>query len=232
MKPRHASLMTPGFLVGVVIILVGVFLLLRNLGVIPRLDDDIIPPAIVIAFGVANLFSGPLSKRMISAVVTIGGSYWFLDRLGLMPYRFGRVWPVFLIMLGALFLLRALERRRGVDGEVSSVGTLSEFAMFGGVGRKVSATDFQGGSLFAAFGGHEIDLTQAKLQRTAIVDANVIFGGIEIKVPAEWNVSVEGIAIFGAYEDSTVQPKAEDAAGAPRLIVRGFAMFAGVEVKN
>ncbi len=228
MKHRSASLMTPGFLFGAVVLLVGVFLLFRNLGVIPHLDDDVIPPAIVIAFGAANMFSGSLSKRAIAAVVAVGGLYWFLDRLGMMPYRFSRIWPVFLILAGLLFLWRALENRAG--GAASTVASLNEFAMFGGVGRKISSTDFQGGQVFAIFGGHEIDLTPAKMQGPAVIDCNVIFGGVDIKIPAEWSVSVEGIAIFGGYEDSTVQPKAETSP--PVLVVRGFAIFGGVEVKN
>jgi predicted membrane protein len=230
-RSRHASLMTPGFLFGAVILLVGVFLLLRNLGVIPRVDDDVIPPAIVIAFGVANLFTGSLSKRLIAALVTFVGVYWFLDRIGLAPYPFYRIWPVFLILAGLLLLWRAL-RGRG-EGEVTSASTLSEFAMFGGVGRKIGSPDFQGGQVFAIFGGHEIDLTAAGLQRPAVVDVNVIFGGIDIKIPPEWSASVEGVAIFGGYEDSTVQPKVVEGAPAPPvLIVRGFAIFGGVEVKN
>ena len=44
------------------------------------------------------------------------------------------------------------------------------------------------------------------------------------------DVSVEGVAIFGGYEDKTSHPR--EGAAAKRLVVRGFAIFGGVEVKN
>ena len=43
-------------------------------------------------------------------------------------------------------------------------------------------------------------------------------------------MAVEAVAVFGGYEDKTSHPRGPEPA--KRLIVRGSAVFGGVEVKN
>jgi hypothetical protein len=64
----------------------------------------------------------------------------------------------------------------------------------------------------------------------AVVDATAIFGGIEIRVPDNWNVIVRGVGIFGGYGDESHHPPASEAA--PELVVQGVAIFGGVAIKN
>jgi Domain of unknown function (DUF5668)/Cell wall-active antibiotics response 4TMS YvqF len=110
---------------------------------------------------------------------------------------------------------------------------LSEWAVFGGARRRVDSQDFEGGEAFAMFGGVEIDLRKAGSTREEIViEANSLFGGIEIRVPETWNVTVRGSGVFGGYEDETMDSRVAPDAKQPRLIVNGFAVFGGVSVKN
>ena len=69
---------------------------------------------------------------------------------------------------------------------------------------------------------------------SAILDVNSIFGGCEIRVPETWTIVTEGQGIFGGYTDATRQTGVEDLNN-PRkktLLIRGAAIFGGVEVKN
>jgi predicted membrane protein len=105
--------------------------------------------------------------------------------------------------------------------------------MFGGGERKISTPAFERGDVFAMFGGFEIDLRKADMKgNRAIIDANCLFGGIVLKVPEDWNVTMRGLAIFGGYSDSTRHPRSGDVPFSKQLVVRGMAMFGGVEVKN
>jgi hypothetical protein len=55
-----------------------------------------------------------------------------------------------------------------------------------------------------------------------------MWGGIEIKVPDEWEVVNRGNAFLGGFEDKT-----RPLPGANRrLVVTGTAIMGGVEVKN
>jgi hypothetical protein len=105
-------------------------------------------------------------------------------------------------------------------------------AALGGATRRCNSADFRGGDLVAFMGGCEVDLRQAHIQgEAAVIEAFAFWGGIEIRVPEDWTVTVEGIALLGAYEDSThtresgVMPRQE-------LIVKGLAIMGGVEIKN
>jgi predicted membrane protein len=78
-------------------------------------------------------------------------------------------------------------------------------------------------------GGCEIDLRGATIVRgEAVVDVTVMWGGVEIKVPDEWNVEWRGVALLGGFSDKT-----RGRAGAPaRLIVTGQALMGGIEIHN
>jgi predicted membrane protein len=79
-------------------------------------------------------------------------------------------------------------------------------AIFGGIERRVTAQDFQGGHINAIFGGVEIDLTDANMQaEEATLEINAIFGGVEIRVPETWQVAFRGTPIFGGIADKTLR---------------------------
>ncbi len=135
-----------------------------------------------------------------------------------------------LILIGLVLLWRATRgrRRQQVDPEGAFV---SGWVMFGGRETRSTATGFQGGNVFAMFGGYKIDLTGAKIgPQPARLEANAMFGGVEIRVPEDWTVLVRGAPIFGGYADKTRAPR--QAKPGQQLIVNGLALFGGVEVKN
>ena len=61
----------------------------------------------------------------------------------------------------------------------------------------------------------------------AIIDVFAMWGGIEIKVPPDWAVSNQAMAIMGGIEDKS--QATSDAR--QRLVIRGFALMGGVEIK-
>jgi len=62
-----------------------------------------------------------------------------------------------------------------------------------------------------------------------VLDVFAMWGGIEILVPADWGVVVQGTPIMGAFEDKTSPPR--DGSGA-KLIIKGVVIMGGVEIKN
>ena len=61
---------------------------------------------------------------------------------------------------------------------------------------------------------------------------NALFGGIEIKVPDNWRVAVRGAGIFGGYDDKTLRRQSTLSPDSPLLVITGYAVFGGVEVKS
>ena len=156
------------------------------------------------------------------------------------PWNF--FWPVILIAIGVGMLARAIDGPRGFawvpprpatpTGETSA-NTLAEWAVFGGIRRRVESQDFEGGEALAAFGGINLDLTKAAIQKEEVhLEANAFFGGIDIQVPETWNIVVRGSGIFGGYEDKTWHAATTPEQRKPRLVISGFAVFGGVSVKT
>lgn len=84
-------------------------------------------------------------------------------------------------------------------------------------------------SAVCVFGGGEMDLTEAVLTaQETVINAVCIFGGLEITVPDGMVVRSEVVGIFGGSETpGDVTPP-----GAPVLVVKGAAVFGGVQVKR
>jgi ribonuclease R len=85
------------------------------------------------------------------------------------------------------------------------------------------------GNVVAVMGGQTIDLMDADITTSpAVLDVFALWGGIEILVPDHWEVISEVTPFMAGFE-----MKRGRAAGDPskRLIIRGAAVMAGIEVK-
>lgn len=110
-------------------------------------------------------------------------------------------------------------------------GIKGEVAVFGGVDRRISAQNFQEAQCTAVFGGCKIDLRDAQIQgREAVLETYAIFGGVEVRVPDDWQVVNRNVTIFGGVSDQRWHPPR--GSGTKTLIVDGAAIFGGVEIKD
>ncbi|MCI0383850.1 DUF1707 domain-containing protein [Streptomyces sp. CNQ085] len=102
-------------------------------------------------------------------------------------------------------------------------------AVFGGASRKGRRRAGARTNAFALFGGVEIDLTEALFERRElVVNATAVFGGIKIKVPENVTLRGSGSGILGGYD---VEARESADPDAPVVVVRGAAVFGGVEAK-
>jgi hypothetical protein len=107
-----------------------------------------------------------------------------------------------------------------------------EFAVFGGGHRRIDSQEFEGGDAVALFGGVQLDLRQADTKLPELnIDITAAFGGVEIRVPETWAVSMRVTSIFGGYDDKTHAPP-PGAAKPPTLVITGAVIFGGLAVKN
>ncbi|HEY7112556.1 MAG TPA: DUF5668 domain-containing protein [Thermoanaerobaculia bacterium] len=129
--------------------------------------------------------------------------------------------------------LAGLVATRGLRGDPQTRDSvLSEFALMGGGELVVHSQDFRGGEVTAIMGGFEIDLRGAAIAGdSATIEIFTLFGGIELKVPQEWYVVLQGTPILGMFAN-TAKPLPASSAPRKTLILKGAAIMGGVEVKN
>ena len=110
---------------------------------------------------------------------------------------------------------------------------LDTIAVFGGVKKSIISKDFKGGVVSATFAGCEINLTQADFSEPSVVmDFRVSFGGIELIVPANWEVQNEISPSFGSVEDERTIQVSTGAEPKKILILRGHCSFGSIEIKS
>jgi predicted membrane protein len=222
--------LTPQLLVGVMVIAVGVLLTLDNLELINAEYYLRLWPAGLIALGLLKLWQsrdgrgGSFGGFLLSVV----GTWLLLERTAIVDLSFRELWPTLLVFFGVFLVWQGLSGpRRRPTADTNAL--VNATAVLGGVARGNNSTSFRGGELTAVMGGCELDLRHAAINGEAVIDVFAMWGGIEIRVPEDWTVSSRVTPLLGGVEDKTRPPQ-----GAVRhhLILRGFVIMAGVEIKN
>jgi len=231
-----------GLFWGAFLTLGGLALLLDQMGIISVERLWRFWPMILIFIGLWNLACE--SGRIFGAVMVILGVLFQLDTLGIAHFSWAQLWPLAIIAAGVLIMWSSLKARRvskavssalGGNSQVDPRTTLNEVAIFGGIERRITSQDFQGGNINAIFGSVELDLRDANmLQDEAVLEINSVFGSVELRVPEAWQITSRGQAAFGTFQDDTRSYRTENPTLPPRksLILTGAAVFGSVEIKS
>ena len=216
---------------GLLVVGMGVLFLLDNLDILNFRHAIGFWPLVFIVAGCAALFGhGPRSGNYMGGVLIAVGVLMILGRLGFFHISWDTLWPLVMIALGGLVLYRSLGPGRvarpaagaGSDNVVDIV------AVLGGFERRVSSQDFRGGEITAVMGGCALDLREASIVKEAVINVFATWGGINIKVPPDWTVVLNGTPLMGGFSEKTVTPPD----GSKRLVITGYAIMGGVEVRN
>jgi hypothetical protein len=211
--------------IGLIILAAGVIFWLDQ---IDRLDArDYLEwwPVALIAIGLAHL----PERRWAAAIVWMAiGGFLLLPTLGYSRpdiWMILGMWPLFISAAGVTLIVHALRPRPQVAGGGSNFRAIA--FMSGNVRRIVAPTS--GGEATAVMGGCDITIApEAMRGGEMVIDVLAFWGGISIRVPHGWNVVDNVAPLLGGVENHAV-PGNE---GAPRLILRGSAIMAGIDVRN
>ncbi|WP_432714788.1 LiaF transmembrane domain-containing protein [Pedobacter sp.] len=235
---------------GLILLVIGVVFFLRNFGI--EIPDWILSwHTLLIAIG---LFIGV--KRNFQGggwlIMVLIGGYFTIEDMG--DFDFSKYFLAFIFILLGLFLIlkpktSAMEKWKRKSAKlnfqdqtdapanteepvtVDQNDVIDSVNIFGGAHQKVYSKNFKGGDVLAIFGGCELNLSHADFQDTITLDVIAIFGGVKIIVPPNWEIKSEIVAIFGGMDDKRAVAPFVDG---PRkiLVIKGVAMFGGVDVKN
>lgn len=222
-------------LLGAFILIIGVFSLVDNLNIFDTRNLLQFWPMIFIVIGGLKIAQANNSSGyLIGGSLVFAGILMTLNHLGLIDFSLHDFWPVFLIIGGLIVIFkdRMVPATNALGGEgVASSGSdtkIDVVAVMSGNQGKNSSPDFRGGEITAIMGGVELDLRGASIQTEAVVNVFAVWGGIVLKVPNDWTVINNGIAIMAGIEDKTVPAMNSG----KRLVITGYALMGGVEIKN
>jgi predicted membrane protein len=221
--------LAPQLVMGLLIIVIGVLFTLENVGLIDAHDYLRFWPVGLIAIGLVKLWQGCRSGTFSGSIFVFAGVWLLLESMDIVTISLWNLWPMLFVLVGGSMVWRGLYGRRVEENPLDSHSSVSAMAVLAGVNRRSNSKTFRGGDLTAVMGGCQIDLTQATIEGEAVIDVFAMWGGIELRVPENWSVSGRVTPILGGYEDKT-HPTPE--AANQRLLVRGFVIMGGVEIKN
>jgi predicted membrane protein len=223
--------------IGVLLTVIGLFILLSNLDVL-----DLGPflsrwwPLLIVLLGLWKLVVWGAASLGSALLLIIIGLLCQLATLGVITWSaIFRLWPVLLIAIGSWMLLRPTRHwteKYRVAGP-GNVDFLDAWALFGGADRQVNSQQFKGGNATALFGGIDVDLRQAQMaEGEHSLHLTALFGGVDVFVPQNWNVIVTGTPILGSLEDKRQKKQVAEEATGGLLHISAFVVFGGIEIKN
>lgn len=215
---------------GLAILIVGLIFLAQNFGIVAASEFWRYLPALLIVLGLYQLFVNQWRAWFGPVILILIGSYLLLASLGFIGWAtFGTlIWPTFLILIGLSIIFRYGERQNSATIEGNP--KFSEFIAFSGQKKRITTSDFQNGEITTMFGGYELDMRDTAVNNPpAHLQTTTMFGGTEIFVPADWDVRMNVVALFGGSDDKRRSLPNEKSN--PDLIITGTVLFGGLEIK-
>lgn len=237
-----------------VLIAAGLIFLGFNTGMIPIAYKSIFISwqMLLIILGISSFFKRHFWGGLI--LVLIGGFFIApeINRvnpnwIGPFPADFVHLyWPVLLIIAGAIVLLHWIfssSKKHSYEEnewkhhwqhskEYVSGGYISSNNVFGSGEHIVLDPEFKGGEINSVFGGTKLDLRRTNLpEGTTRLELNIVFGGVTIYVPDNWNVVVQVDFVLGGFEDKRYKI-GETVDSTRTLLICGSCVFGGGELKN
>lgn len=234
-RHEHHHLTNNRAIIGLILVLVGLFLVLRNTGFFPDFIDHVVFswPMLLVAIGLIMTL-GSTEKTAGIIVMAVGGFFLIPMIFRETFHAYNMFWPSIFIIIGIIFIV---SKRSGINA-VTTKGIAGDdwvdyVNIFSGGERQIVSQNFKGGKITAIFGGIELDLTKANLAPgRSDLEIACIFGGATIIVPDDWFVTIEVTPILGGFNDSRKLNPGRTIDPSKQLIVKGAVIFGGGEVKS
>ncbi|WP_296620357.1 DUF5668 domain-containing protein [Marivirga sp.] len=230
---------------GVLLLIVGSILLLDRMDVID-FSWVFSWPFILIGIGIFSIVRHGASNGFGVFMILLG-SFFLVRREHLIPAEYyDYLLPAGIIMVGLYLIFsrsskfrsskidseKEFEANVGVsDAKIVESDYIKAEAVFASVQRRLITKDFKGGKITTAFGGADIDLSKADIKESAVLDVEVIFGGLKLIIPPHWEVQADVSNVFSGIEDKRAFPSVDEA-DRKTLYIKGSVSFGGLEFKS
>jgi predicted membrane protein len=234
-RREHHHLSSNRPIIGVILVLLGLFMVLRNTGIFPNFIEHIIFswPMLLVAIGLV-ITLGSSGSRTSGVIIMAVGAFFLIPHIFRDTFNVDMFWPSIFIIIGVIFIFT---KRHGWNSVPSTGISGDEYIdivnVFSGGERQIVSENFKGGKISAVFGGSELDLTKAKLATgRSELEIACVFGGATLIVPDDWNILLEVTPILGGFTDSRKLIPGRSVDPTKQLVIKGAVVFGGGEIKS
>src|SRR5438067_3881174 len=205
MRERRSPRLTGRLVFGALLVTLGLLWTLQNLGLADA--DEVLRwwPALLVGYGLLRLTGLDGTRRVASGVLFVLAGSWMLAReLGIVHVSIFRLWPVFMVAVGASLVWRSMRGPAAATDSSDAHAFPRPFAFLGGNVRTIDSQELAGLEATAVMGGVEADLRGARARGSEVAAEGFAWGGgIDLIVPEDWRVVSEVMPIMGGVENLT-----------------------------
>ena len=137
--------------------------------------------------------------------------------------------PVILVIIGVSYIVKEIFgnkiKKKIEELNIKGSDEVNQ-AIFSSQKINYDKEEFKGTNVEAIFGGIKVDLRGAIIKEDISINANAVFGGIEIYVPKDINVVVTSSCIFGGIDNKVSKKE-----NVKTIYINGRCAFGGIEIK-
>jgi len=228
--------------IGIVLVIAGFFLAIRNFGFLPDFMYNIIFSWQMLLIIIGLVMTLGSSKKTAGYILMAVGGFFIIPLAFSATFpQYNLFWPAIFIVIGIIFIFTTGSRHgrlHGVHGPFSGTSQSTEdyidyLNIFSGGERQVISDNFKGGKVTSVFGGNEIDLTKAKLAPgRSEIEIACVFGGTTLIVPDDWTVIIDVVPVLGGFTDSRKLSPGRTVDPLKQLVIKGAVVFGGGEIKS
>ena len=197
-------------------------------------------PAAILGLGILWLIrSKEGDKPAIAWFVALFGAVLLTSQFDLFGLSFGDMFlPMTLVVIAFIVMnpRQLLPRHMNTQSEELGEGNerIQLLAFMGGGELDYTSQFLLGGEIVAVMGGYKLDFTEADMEEDSMeLNLFCIMGGVEITVPPNWEVEKRGaVCIMGGFSNKTRCLAEELELPRKTLIIKGFALMGGGEIRN
>lgn len=190
---------------GIVFLAVGVFAVLKVCGVVLT---GILFEGWWTLFIIVPCFIGIFTNKdkFGSLIGLLIGVFLLLCAQNILQYNM--IWklilPVIIIAIGLKLIFGGMFNKQNNSVEINfknEKNTETYSSVFTGRDIDYTGKEFNGMDINTVFGGAKLDLTKALIKKDCVINANTVFGGIDIYVPEGINIKVVSNSFFGGVSN-------------------------------
>lgn len=226
------ELLHPRSMLGLCIILIALVVFFDMLGI--NLFGKILSnwPLGLIIIGIAMLY-GPEKpeNRTLPYILIIVGVFFFLGQFHWWHFQWQKlIFPLILLAIGVYILMPQFSRGRpGAFPE----NRISIFTVLGGGEYNTRSANLTGGHIVSILGGADVDIRDADIEGDGMeINVLALMGGVEIRVPLHWQVSMRAVPFLGGVSNQTTFLADKLQMPKKTLVIRGLALMGGIDVRN